>query len=87
MPSGLVELMRLMCCHNDILERSVKQQKTHMFALHMLELANAYNGFYRDCPVLKENIVDGFFYEMSELGRQLLRTGLEGLGISPIEQM
>ena len=87
MPSGLVELMRLMCCHNDILERSVKQQKTHTFALHMLELANAYNGFYRDCPVLKENIVDGFFYEMSELGRQLLRTGLEGLGISPIEQM
>ena len=87
MPSGLVELMRLMCCHNDILERSVKQQKTHMFALHMLELANAYNGFYRDCTVLQENIVDGFFYEMSELGRQLLRTGLEGLGITPIEQM
>ena len=87
MPSGLVELMRLMCCHNDILARSVEGQKPHMFAFHMLELANAYNGFYRDCPVLKENIVDGFFYEMSELGRNLLRTGLEGLGISPIEQM
>ena len=87
MPSGLVELMRLMCCHNDVLEHSVEQQKTHMFALHMLELANAYNGFYRDCHVLNEDLVDGFFYQISELGRSLLRTGLEGLGISAIEQM
>ena len=87
MPSGLVELMRLMCCHNDVLEYSVEQQKTHIFALHMLELANAYNGFYRDCHVLNDNLVDGFFYEISELGRSLLRTGLQGLGISPIEQM
>ena len=53
----------------------------------MLELANAYNGFYRDCHVLNDNLVDGFFYEISELGRSLLRTGLQGLGISPIEQM
>ena len=87
MPSGLVELMRLMCCHNDVLEHSVEQQKTHIFALHMLELANAYNGFYRDCHVLNDDLVDGFFYEISELGRSLLRTGLQGLGISPIEQM
>ena len=87
MPSGLVELMRLMCCHNDVLEHAVEQQKTHIFALHMLELANAYNGFYRDCHVLNDNLVDGFFYEISELGRSLLRTGLQGLGISPIEQM
>ena len=87
MPSGLVELMRLMCCHNDVLEHSVEQQKTHVFALHMLELANAYNGFYRDCHVLNDTLVDGFFYEISELGRNLLRTGLEGLGISPIDQM
>ncbi|MBT5592978.1 MAG: arginine--tRNA ligase [Euryarchaeota archaeon] len=87
MPSGLIELMRLICCHNDVLEHSVEQQKTHIFALHMLELANAYNGFYRDCHVLNENVVDGFFYQISEIGRDLLRTGLEGLGISPIEQM
>ena len=87
MPEGLVDLLRLMCKHNDVLERSVREQKAHLFALHMLELANAYNGFYRDCPVVKENEVDGFAFAISQMARELMRTGLEGLGITPIEEM
>lgn len=87
MPEGLVELLRLMCKHNDVLERSVREQKAHLFALHMLELANAYNGFYRDCPVVKENEVDGFAFAISQMARELMRSGLEGLGITPIEEM
>ncbi len=87
MPDGLLELLRLMCTHNDVLERSVREQKAHLFALHMLELANAYNGFYRDCPVVRDGRVDGFAYAMSEMARRLMRTGLEGLGINPIEEM
>ena len=53
----------------------------------MLELANAYNGFYRDCPVVRDGQVDGFAYTISEMARNLMRTGLEGLGITPIEEM
>ena len=87
MPEGLVELLRLMCKHNDVLERSVREQKAHLFALHMLELANAYNGFYRDCPVVKENEVNGFAFAISQMARELMRSGLEGLGITPIEEM
>lgn len=87
MPEGLVELLRLMCTHNDVLERSVREQKVHLFALHMLELANAYNGFYRDCPVVREGEVDGFAFSISEMARELMRSGLEGLGITPIEEM
>ena len=87
MPEGLVELLRLMCKHNDVLERSVREQKAHLFALHMLELANAYNGFYRDCPVVRDNEVDGFAFAISQTARELLRSGLEGLGIVPIEEM
>ena len=87
MPEGLVELLRLLCKHNDVLERSVREQKAHLFALHMLDLANAYNGFYRDCPVVKENEVDGFAFAISQMARELLRSGLEGLGITPIEEM
>ena len=87
MPEGLVTLLRLMCTHNDVLERSVREQKAHLFALHMLELANAYNGFYRDCPVVNDGEVDGFAYTISEMARKLMRTGLEGLGITPIEEM
>jgi len=87
MPEGLVALLRLMCTHNDVLERSVREQKAHLFALHMLELANAYNGFYRDCPVVRDGQVDGFAFAISEMARNLMRTGLEGLGITPIEEM
>ncbi len=87
MPEGLVELLRLMCTHNDVLERSVREQKAHLFALHMLELANAYNGFYRDCPVVQDGQVDGFAFAISEMARQLMHSGLEGLGIDPIEEM
>jgi len=87
MPEGLVELLRLMCKHNDVLDRSVREQKAHLFALHMLELANAYNGFYRDCPVVRKNEVDGFAFAISQMARDLMRSGLEGLGITPIEEM
>jgi arginyl-tRNA synthetase len=87
MPEGLVELLRLMSTHNDVIERSVREQKAHLFALHMLELANAYNGFYRDCPVVQNGQVDSFAFSMSEMARELMRSGLEGLGITPIEEM
>ena len=87
MPEGLVELLRLMCTHNDVIERSVREQKAHLFALHMLELANAYNGFYRDCPVVQNGTVDSFAFSISEMARDLMRSGLEGLGITPIEEM
>ena len=87
MPEGLVELLRLMSTHNDVIERSVREQKAHLFALHMLELANAYNGFYRDCPVVQNGQVDSFAFSVSEMARELMRSGLEGLGITPIEEM
>ena len=87
MQEGLVELLRLMCKHNDVLERSVREQKAHLFALHMLELANAYNGFYRDCPVVRDEAVEGFAFAINQIARELLRSGLEGLGITAIEEM
>ena len=53
----------------------------------MLELANAYNGFYRDCPVVRDEAVDGFAFAINQIARELLRSGLEGLGIKAIEEM
>ena len=87
MPEGLVELLRTICKHNDVLERSVQEQKPHLFALHMLDLATAYNGFYRDCAVVQNGRVNGFAFSISETARALLCSGLEGLGINPIEEM
>ena len=54
-------------------------KKYMIFMLHMLDL-EAYNGFYRDCPVVQQNEVDGFAFATSELARKLMQTGLEGVG-------
>ena len=53
----------------------------------MLELATAYNSFYRDCHVIVNGEVDEFNYAVSEKARELLRKGMEGVGIIPLESM
>ena len=87
MPSGLVELLRTIARHNDILDKAVNMRKPHLFAAQLLDLANAYNGFYRDCHILVEGVPNPFYLQVSEVARNLLKTGMQGLGIVPIEQM
>lgn len=87
MPSGLVELLRTIARHNDILDKAVNMRKPHLFATQLLDLANAYNGFYRDCHILVEGIPNPFYLQVSEIARNLLKTAMQGVGIIPIEQM
>lgn len=87
MPSGLVELLRTIARHNDILDKAVNMRKPHLFAAQLLDLANAYNGFYRDCHILVEGVPNPFYLQVSEVARNLLKTGMQGVGIIPIEQM
>ena len=87
MPTGLIELLRTIARHNDILDKAVNMRKPHLFAAQLLDLANAYNGFYRDCHILVEGIPNPFYLQVSEVARNLLKTGMQGVGIIPIEQM
>jgi len=87
MPIGLVELLRTIARHNDILDKAVNMRKPHLFAAQLLDLANAYNGFYRDCHILVEGVPNPFYLQVSEVARNLLKTGMQGVGIIPIEQM
>ena len=86
-PPAMHELMRVMACFVDKLGQSVNENKPHAFAIYMLELATAYNSFYRDCHVMKEGMVDEFNYAVSEKARELLRIGMIGVGIIPLESM
>ena len=86
-PTGLIELLRTIARHNDILDKAVNMRKPHLFAAQLLDLANAYNGFYRDCHILVEGIPNPFYLQVSEVARNLLKTGMQGVGIIPIEQM
>lgn len=87
MPDGLVDLLRVLSVHPDVLRNAVQQHKPHLFALHMLELANAYNGFYRDCPVIVDGRAHPLHAAVSERAREVLHAGLTGLGLVPLERM
>ena len=81
------EMLRCMANYPDKLSIAVNENKPHIFALYMLELATAYNSFYRDCHVIIEGEVDEFNYAVSEKARELLRLGMQGVGIIPLESM
>ena len=87
MPDGLVDLLRVLAVHPDVLRNAVEQHKPHLFALHMLDLANAYNGFYRDCPVIVDGRAHALHAAVSERAREVLHAGLTGLGLVPLERM
>ena len=87
LPQGLVDLLRVLGRHNDCLRKVVLEHRPHLFAEQLLHLANGYNAFYRDCYIIDEGEVNEFFYLVSELARDVLRKGMEGLGIVPLESM
>ena len=86
-PDAMHEMLRVMSNYVDKLEQSITENKPHIFALYLLELATAYNSFYRDCHVIKDGEVDEFNYAVSEKARVLLRNGMVGAGIIPLESM
>jgi len=86
-PMSMVELLRIMVIHNDVLEKSVSQSRPNLFANQLLNLANCYNGFYRDCKVISNGVVNHDYLALSEIASQLLKSGMIGLGILPLEQM
>ena len=84
---SLTDLLRTICAHNDSIARSVEQNRPNLFANQLLQLANCYNGFYRDCRIIDDGQVNHVLFLISKFASRLLRSGMEGLGIDPIERM
>jgi arginyl-tRNA synthetase len=87
MPQGLVQLLRVLAVHDDCLEKVIREHRPHLYAEYVLQLSNAYNGFYRDCHVIEEERVNGFYFAVSELARITLHRGMDALGIQALETM
>lgn len=81
------ELLRLLGRHLDALGNAVENHRPHLFASHLLALASAFNGFYRDHPVIFEGKVNLLNLLLSETSRRHLASGCQGLGVIPIEEM
>lgn len=86
-PDGLVQLLRVLAVHDDCLEKVVREHRPHLYAEYMLHLSNAYNSFYRDCHVIEDSSVNAFYFALSEFARTVMKNGMEGLGIVPLESM
>ena len=84
---SVYELARSMGVFQDKLEISVLDNKPHIFANYLLELATAYNAFYRDCHILTSDGLNEFYYALSEKARYMLGIGMEGIGVIPLEEM
>ena len=87
MPVGLIQLLRILAVHDDRLGKVVREHRPNLYAEYMLQLATAYNSFYRDCYIIDEGNVNAFYYAISELARTTLKEDMEGLGIVPLETM
>ena len=86
-PESMFELLRVIATHNDALMKSVEQNRPNLFANQLLNLANHYNGFYRDCKVISNGEVNQTYLAVSEIASKLLSSGMIGLGIEPLEKM
>ena len=86
-PEGMRSLLRALCTQRDVLAKAVEEHRPHLFAEHLLQLANAYNAFYRDCPIVDGDTVNEFYFAVSELARERLQLGLTGLGLEPLQHM
>lgn len=82
------ELIKLLAKFPEVIESAGKDIKPHLIPAYLNELASLFNRFYMDHPVLKAE--EGIREERLLLVlavKQVLRNGLELLGISAIEKM
>ncbi len=82
------DLVVLLSKFSYVVMKVVKELKPNVFAEYLLKVANAFNDFYRDHPVLKaESEFRMHRLAIVDATRIVLRNGLELLGIEPLERM
>ncbi len=82
------DLVVLLSKFSYVITKVVNELKPNVFAEYLLKVANAFNDFYRDHPVLKaESELRMHRLAIVDATRIVLRNGLELLGIEPLERM
>jgi len=71
-----------------VIQKVVEELKPNILAEYLLKVANMFNDFYRDHPVLKaESELRMHRLAIVDAARIVLRNGLDLLGIEPLERM
>ncbi len=85
-----LELLRQLSALPEILELACIERAPHKITNWVRELAAAFHGFYRDCPILRSDIpadVQQARLWLAEASRVGLAIGLDLLGVSAPERM
>lgn len=70
----------------EILEATIRDLLPHRLAHHLYQIACAFNAFFRDCPVI-ESPKRASRAHLTRLTKRVLQTGIELLGLTPVDQM
>jgi len=71
-----------------IIRRAAKELKPHLLTTYLYEMAQEFSDFYHHCDVIhSEEPVRNLRLALVASFRQILRTGLQLLGIYPLERM
>jgi len=83
------DLVKKMAGFPLVVDRSARERKIHLIPQYLVELSSSFNDFYRDCPVLNEKDRKRMMARLAlvTVARNVLRTGLETLGITAPEVM
>ncbi len=81
-------LAKLLLRYSEVLESVVRDLRPHLLTNYLFDLAQAFSGFYTNCPVLKaDEPVRAGRLLLCDLTARTIRHGLHLLGIKTIEQM
>ncbi|MEM8923019.1 MAG: arginine--tRNA ligase [Actinomycetota bacterium] len=85
-----LELLRQLSTFDEILELACNDRAPHKITTWVRELAGAFHGFYRDCPILRSDVPDDLRQArlwLAEATRIGLAVGLDLLGVTAPEHM
>ncbi|MBN1389826.1 MAG: arginine--tRNA ligase [Candidatus Thermoplasmatota archaeon] len=84
-----ISLLRSLARFPQVIGEAASKRKMHLVPLYLVEMASSFNDFYRDCPVLSERDEGRRDARLAlvVLSRNILRTGLDALGIIAPDQM
>jgi len=89
--SKLVEqeysLLRWLYRYPEVIEEAGRTLSPHMLVAYVTELAARFNTFYQACRVEEDGVVNRFRYELTEAVSNVLKSGLNTLGIVAVEEM
>lgn len=83
-----IAILRLLVFYPDVIQSAAKNYSPNILCTYLFELAQAFNAFYQNCPILKaEKEVQAFRLVLTKSTGEVLKQGLNLLGIEAPERM